>query len=130
MRLGLSLVCAFIGCHSDVDTNKTDADTAHVIATPDGTYWESMDFQTDTKLQLSMTGSGNEFDATHDSMQAFAWDGLTPTSIEIFSCNPAPCVMTGLIDVQFTSADKFTAMVPPDDTTVTTWNLVKSSTFP
>src|ERR1700759_2181272 len=127
MRLAL---CALVlaACNNTVASDKVDADTAFVIANPDGTYWESMDFQTDTKLQLMMNGSGMEFDAAHNSMQAFAWDGLTPTSIEIFACNPAPCVMPGLIGVQFTTADKFTAKVPPDNTTVTSWSLVKSST--
>lgn len=125
-----ALLALLVACSSDVQSTKVDADTAFVIATPDGTYWESTDFKTDTKLQLMMNGSGMEFDAVGNTTQSFAWDALTPDSIEIFTCNPAPCVMTGLIHVAFSTADKFTAMVPPDSATTTSWSLVKSSTFP
>ena len=118
------------GCNESVPSIKNDAgDSAFEIVNPTNTYWETTDFRTDTKLQLRMDGSGTEFDTTGNAMQTFAWDALTPSSIEIFMCS-ASCVLQGLNTIEFSTADKFTATVLPGNTSVTTWHLVSSSTFP
>ena len=117
-------------CHEDVPSIKSDAgDPADQLVNPANTYWETTDFKTDTKLQLHMDFSGVEFDTEGNVMQSFAWDHLTPDSIEIFMCD-SPCVLRGLTTIQFSTADKFTAAIAPQGTVLATWKLVQSSTFP
>ena len=118
------------GCNQSVPSIKNDAgDSAFEIVSPANTYWETTDFKTDTKLQLRMDGGGTEFDADSNAMQTFAWDALTPSSIEIFTCS-STCVLQGLNAIEFSTADKFTATILPGNTTTTTWHLVSSPTFP
>ena len=121
---------AVAACDQSVPSVKNDAgDAAFEVINPAKTYWETTDFKTDTKLQLVMDGSGTEFDTEGNVAQTFTWDALTPSSIEIFNCNTT-CVMRGLGNIAFSTADKFTATVLPANTAATTWKLVQSSTFP
>jgi hypothetical protein len=135
MKLALVVATVIIsggvdGCHEDVPSIKNDAgDPSDQLVNPTNTYWETKDFKTDTKIQLHMDFSGVEFDTEGNVMQMFAWDHLTPTSIEMFMCD-SPCVMRGLDQVSFSTADKFTSLILPQDTTMATWTLVQSSTFP
>lgn len=128
--LQLTLAVALAACDQSVPSVKNDAgDAAFELVTPANTYWETADFKTDTKLQLAMDGSGMEFDAEGNATQTFTWDALTPSSIEIFNCSTT-CVMRGLNDIAFSTADKFTATVLPANTAHTSWKLVPASTFP
>jgi hypothetical protein len=130
MRLAPVLLVAMLGCSQNVPAIKDDAgDAADQITNPTGTFWETTDFMTDTKLQLKLDGTGSEFDTTGNATQTFAWDHLTPTSIEIFMCSTT-CVLQGLNGIAFSTADKFTARILPANTVATTWTLVQSSTFP
>ncbi len=130
MRIAPLLLVATLGCSQDVPAIKDDAgDAANQITNPTNTYWETTDFMSDTKLQLKMDGTGSEFDTASNAMQTFAWDNLTPTSIEIFMCSTA-CVLQGLNGIMFSTADKFTATILPANTVATSWKLVQSSTFP
>jgi len=125
-----ALAVALAACDQSVPSVKNDAgDAAFEVVNPTNTYWETTDFKTDTKLQLTMDGSGTEFDTEGNVAQTFSWDALTPSSIEIFNCN-TPCVMRGLNSIAFSTADKFTAVVLPANTAMTSWKLVQSSTFP
>ncbi len=131
MRIVLATLVAAIGCNQDVGSIKNDAgDPADEILTPKNTFWETTDFKTDTKLQLNMNLMGSEFDSDGNVVQTFSWDHLTPTSIEIFMCTPAPCVLQGLNEIAFSSGDKFTAKILPQNTVMAAWKLVQSSTFP
>jgi hypothetical protein len=130
MRLVLLLLVASAGCSQDVPSVKNDAgDPADEIESPANTYWETTDFKTDTKLQLAKDGTGSEFDSEGNTTQTFAWDHLTPTSIEIFMCSTT-CVLQGLNAIAFSTADKFTATILPQNTVSAAWKLVQSSTFP
>ena len=130
MRLVLLTCVAVAGCDQSVPSVKNDAGAAAFqVVTPVNTYWETTDFNTDTKLQLLMDGSGMEFDTVGNVVQTFTWDALTTSSIEIFNCNTT-CVMRGLGNIAFSTADKFTATVLPANTAATSWKLVQSSTFP
>jgi hypothetical protein len=128
--LPLTLAVALAACDQSVPSVKNDAgDAAFEVVNPAKTFWQTTDFKTDTKLQLNMDGSGMEFDTEGNATQMFSWDALTPSSIEIFNCSTT-CVMRGLGNIAFSTADRFTATVLPANAATTNWKLVQSSTFP